>query len=502
MPFLSDANRLLPAVPFTYKSSWLQLFAKLDDALAAMTPAANVINVTDPLYGAVGDDATDNVTAFAAAIAAIPAGGGALYIPAGIYRVSDVTILSKQAIYYGDGAATIIKTTHATHDIFRITGGNVVVKQMSFTTSVTRSGGYYIDMQTSLCYVTDFYMTGFYVGIHIPNGTAITKICRGSMRDGVPSTGVAILFNGGLAAMIDEVVADHPGGDIAANIRVTYCGDLIITSCNLIRANYDLDVDVPAGSEVVALWALNTFFDTAGVHGVRLKATSTGGIYRCIFEQCWASTAGNHGFQISTASGGTIDGVDINDCHMFINSGNGINVEDSGCKNIRVHGGAYCGNGSGAASGIAFIDTIDGGCVIGARVGNGYQFSGNSTYGIYIGTGCTNITIADNDLRNNGTAAIAVGAVGTGIYIHHNQGCVTCNSGAATIAIAGTSVTVTHGLGLTPVLQDISVTPYSGWSTATSWWISNVTATTFLINCAPAPAVAVSFVWEASVYRG
>ncbi len=46
---------------------------------------ARVFNVLN--YGAVGDDKTDNTTAFSACLkAVIEAGGGRMYLPAGIYR--------------------------------------------------------------------------------------------------------------------------------------------------------------------------------------------------------------------------------------------------------------------------------------------------------------------------------------------------------------------------------------------------------------------------------
>lgn len=52
---------------------------------AAGTPKSRVFSVAD--FGAVGDDKTDNTSAFAAGIqAAIAAGGGRLFIPDGVYR--------------------------------------------------------------------------------------------------------------------------------------------------------------------------------------------------------------------------------------------------------------------------------------------------------------------------------------------------------------------------------------------------------------------------------
>ncbi len=62
-----------------------------------------------------------------------------------------------------------------------------------------------------------------------------------------------------------------------------------------------------------------------------------------------------------------------------------------------------------------------------------------------------------------------------------NTGFVTENSGNATITAPATSVTVAHGLGLTPLIQNIQVTPQTTLA-GVSYFISNVTATTFDIN--------------------
>src|SRR5947207_16016119 len=60
-------------------------------------------NVQD--YGAVGDNSTNETSAFAAAIAALPAGGGNIYVPAGVYQVDAGTITSgnKSVTIWGDG---------------------------------------------------------------------------------------------------------------------------------------------------------------------------------------------------------------------------------------------------------------------------------------------------------------------------------------------------------------------------------------------------------------
>lgn len=76
-------------------------------AIAAQRQA--VYNVKD--YGAVGDDSTDDTASINLALAAVAtAGKGALYLPAGTYRVNSTLYVDTDKIrIYGDGAASVLK---------------------------------------------------------------------------------------------------------------------------------------------------------------------------------------------------------------------------------------------------------------------------------------------------------------------------------------------------------------------------------------------------------
>lgn len=74
-----------------------------------------------------------------------------------------------------------------------------------------------------------------------------------------------------------------------------------------------------------------------------------------------------------------------------------------------------------------------------------------------------------------------------------------CANGTATLANGNTSVAVTHGLGVTPDIQDISVTPIEAWGSMTQFWINTPTSTQFTINVDQDPGQDVDFAWTASV---
>ncbi len=73
-------------------------------------------------------------------------------------------------------------------------------------------------------------------------------------------------------------------------------------------------------------------------------------------------------------------------------------------------------------------------------------------------------------------------------------------NGTATVANGATTVVVSHGLSVTPVLKDLSVTPTNNLGNATKFWISSPTATQFTINVDSDPgATTATFVWTASI---
>lgn len=85
---------------------------------------------------------------FAAAIAAIPAAGGRLYVPAGTYLLSGAVTIDKPVYMYGDGrGATFIKTSSTTANMFNVTaasGKECTFDGLYFGTTVTKTDGAYI----------------------------------------------------------------------------------------------------------------------------------------------------------------------------------------------------------------------------------------------------------------------------------------------------------------------------------------------------------------------
>ena len=70
------------------------------------------------------------------------------------------------------------------------------------------------------------------------------------------------------------------------------------------------------------------------------------------------------------------------------------------------------------------------------------------------------------------------------------------NKGTASITTGNTSVTVTHGLSVTPNAADIIIMPITTWGAAGLFWVDTITASDFKINVNINPLATVTFGWR------
>lgn len=71
--------------------------------------------------------------------------------------------------------------------------------------------------------------------------------------------------------------------------------------------------------------------------------------------------------------------------------------------------------------------------------------------------------------------------------------------GSGIITAAATTVVVTHGLPVTPTLDQIKLSMETGTAAAKAVWPSTITSTQFTINCDTAPGVDITVGWRASL---
>jgi len=132
----------------------------------------------------------------------------------------------------------------------------------------------------------------------------------------------------------------------------------------------------------------------------------------------------------------------------------------------------------------------------------GNVVSGNRAEGCGIGiseeaSGDNNF-ITGNDVTGNTTPLAKVGA---STIVRNNKGWVTENSGTGSIASGATAATITHGLSVTPTVDDIMVTlAENPTNTPGAIWVDTITSTQFNVNCENDPGASnLDFGWRAVV---
>lgn len=351
-------------------------------------------------YGAVGDDSTDNTTFVNNALADIAtAGGGVLQFGPGTFRVSSLNSIGTSCMIRGAGHyATKIKTTSATADVVTSTS-TIIIEDIGFTSSVTRTAGAYINLNSSINnIIASVILDLYYGGIKLTSavGTRIYNVL------GTNPTGSATSANGyfidSTSTNDTRVIActcNYNGvSQPTYGIHIHSCADFEISTSQIIHHGTGLMVDPGAATVVSDINVLESFFDS-GTLGMSLSpSNASGSIVRCSFVQCWFGNSSSHGVTIGTT--GTVSGVEFVACRFHINGGSGLNIAAG--SDIKVQGGTAAQNTSDGITIAASLARI----FIQGFSANAYSgLSANSGWGINIGASVTNSVVANCTLLGN-----------------------------------------------------------------------------------------------------
>jgi hypothetical protein len=358
---------------------------------------AGIVSVLE--FGADPTGGIDSTLQIQAAINSIPAHplGGSVYLPTGTYKVSAPILVNKSVYFYGDGYGTNIQTSSATANVLVASAERFHISNLRITSSVTRTAGWYIDVLAggNRSRISNFEMDGAFGGIRT-NATASLTIESGNLLNGTSLTGIAIKVENGLDLSIRDVLTDS-ATNIFAGILIKNAGDVTIEDCQLLHAGQALYIECGSGEGAVSIWANNTFFDTSD-RGLYMLAENGGNIARCLFDQCWFASSVNQNILMQTATGGLINGIDFNGCHIFLAGADGVLIDDSGCSNIKFHD---CSVSQNPLTGIAIAANVSNISIQDSIIGSGYGLTGNQ-YGIFVAAGSGgNIQICNNKLTGN-----------------------------------------------------------------------------------------------------
>ena len=131
------------------------------------------------------------------------------------------------------------------------------------------------------------------------------------------------------------------------------------------------------------------------------------------------------------------------------------------------------------------------------------QFDGNSgeLHGVSIHQTSDNIIVLSNSFTGHLSSPVSMddSSQNANGFVRDNMGFVTENSGTATLLNGTTSITVDHGLDVTPSAGDIMVTPIGSLGSASFFYIDTYTSTQFTIHVNADPGANVDFAWKAIV---
>lgn len=456
----------------------------------------NVLSVVD--YGADPTGINDSTAAIQAAIDAAN-NNQTIYLPAGAYKVTaSIDLTGHEGIRLagaGQRATQIVSTADA--PVIKIAGSSTSVTNSTGVCDMTIRGSGNSNTSAhgvsfawvNSCYLQNLvffscrhamnfehnfqtdvnnirvYGTGAdqsYIGVYMAE-TTLTHIDNAISANNINVQSVSgygfRIINGQGSKFVNCEAGGNP------MIHAWYIGDPTTgtTKCQWLHLSNCL-----GDSTVSATWLLRR--GTASV------------LSQMQFDNCWAGN-GTQGFFIDACKN-----IVFNNCQAIGHAGSGITLNQS--EQIVINGWNFMENNEDNDPAIADVQ-IQGGQY---NIVADSTMESNPVGKSLIESNATNSnTIYGNNLFQGATI------IGANSQVFRNRGFKTEALAEVDILAAATSVTVTHGLKVTPPLAAISVTPKSGLGLAKSFWISNVTATTFVINVDAAPGVNIGFCWNISL---
>lgn len=436
------------------------------------------LNVKD--YGAIGDGITDDSAAIQAVINLLPATGGEIFFPSGTYLIGtplNINAISSGLVLSGAGWSSVLMLKNGVNDyLVKQTAGSMVgarIASLKFdcnSTNQTAASGGILAYKWRRTLIE-------YCWFHNP-------------------WQAAVLFNGDVGdfGYQNRVANNYIEGGMNTTSGTNAYGEalrFINTDENMVYANHFENNGNPNdgtyGFHIYDQNGLTSYFGNSFVNGkgcikldgLQCRITSNmfdgnggnlvqvnGSAAETIFT---GNSAINIGFVATGGTANSINGIYLNATHCIIRNN-------------------YFESDASATPKTNSFVKIDTGATYSMIEGNTLNVkasSGTLTAPIYYVSGAP----TGSRVRNN----VGFDSVNSKAIF------VTENHGAASITSGTTSIAVTHGLALTPTLDQIDVTPQTSLGSATTFWISNPTATQFTINVNVNPAATVTFGWRANV---
>lgn len=285
---------------------------------------------------------------------------------------------------------------HASCDVLSLESPEVRLVRPRIVSAVARTGGAFIRAAgANDLTIIGGLLKGYWKGVAVKNCTTL-RIENLKCKGGVDGHGAAIVIDGGTDQKIDDLHTNAADGERpAVGVSVLATADLHISRSSIMAHGTCVSVTPPAGKEVASFWMDHTYLDTA-FRGLTMN--SAGSIVRTKLDHVWASSMTQQGILFKTTNGGTIDGVEADALHCFLNGHNGLQAEGN-VKNVQIGSGKFGGN---ALSGIAIGAGPQNVSIESVRSGDTDGAGPNAGWGcIVYPSGQNHLRIQDNDFTGN-----------------------------------------------------------------------------------------------------
>lgn len=398
--FMSAADK-------TRNDNWFNVafYNVLDNGLSPANAAATNLTAINALMTA----AVDNSTIYFPPSATAYDFSGVISTPAG-----------KHFRFMGGGKGkSIIRTTHASQDIFAVGDWYNEFMGLRFQSSVARTGGAAIQSGNNVgINVYDCSFHEMWNGIDYSGGANAGNLAIVDNCSFTETKTFSIQIDGTNAnTIIRGCVGDGTAGLADAHVELKACGSLLMSDSDWIRATNNLRFNPDSGVKgVFSVYCTNCFFDTASGSSVKVMGGAAGtNVQRAKFTNCWFSGSVT-GIEFAAAtSTNKATAFDFTNCDIYSNTQFGLlatEVQDFAMSNCRIAGNGTAGIRTNATAGAVTKFMLQNN-TIGPTAGIGANAIGidivAGTYGGYVITG-NNVTGNTSNLNIQDAGSVGVTA--------------------------------------------------------------------------------------------
>jgi hypothetical protein len=461
------------------------------------------------LFGAKGDSIQDDTICLQRAIAYGQTlvrdrflDGVEIFHPKGTYLVSDtLTVTSSNICLSGNSISdSILYAPSSNFDIVHFDGSALALygssmKNLRIYTPTNATAGRHLKVTKTINSIFEnLYLVGWYDGIVVDGcgKTYFDKIIlsQENRTAGASNYGLDFLTTNGINSDIHfndvQIVPDLAKSSIyTMSVRSAdgiYFNNFHIHGGILIQPD-----NIGNGQTLASLFFSNCYFDRS--NDANFTFTGSANAYRNFkFINCYFRDAVK-GIIFNTTS--AVSRVKFTNCDFTQQENSAVDCLNTQASEVKFVGCDFADNNTAnlATAGDMLLQGTD--FIIDACT---FKNGGSLGYGVNFKSGLSNSIISACNFTGS-TAATKFVNSGSQNKIGTLNGVVAKNRGSATVLSGATSVTVTHGVGVSLTLENIMFMARSLKSGGGDVYPANLTATTFDIVMQNAPTANVTFTW-------